>query len=220
MEYVFYRVNDATQPNYLGWVQVQADLRIDFYSGIDYQSIQAYLYRGHDTSNCVATKRLNFTEGTIKLGINYDSASITKSHFYLDETPDGIYLVVKMGPATDHQNDYQTIVGEGYIVNKFQWQVMLRRFEKFARVTIQDIIDSMQYMKQGSYMLKNTNIEPIIWGRGIQNKVKVVNEANPDGVIICADGNVITPDVFDILDTWSEKDQDLFLLKTFTNLKS
>ncbi len=214
----FHLVNDPTKPTYLGWVQIQADLRLDFHSGLDYKNVYVYLYRGLGNKDCVSTNRLDFTNGTISLGVYYDT-STTKLHFYLDETQNGIYLMIKVGPATDHQNDYQTLTSESYIVDKFQWRVMCRRFDNFARITIQDIIDTMPRMTSKFYTFKSANLTPIVWGQGIKNKVRLVNDANPDGVIICANGSVITPDVFDILDTWSEKDQDLFLIQTFTSVK-
>ncbi len=200
----------------LGWVDIPFDLRIQFRCDSDYKGIYAHV--GRVNGDIITNRELQFDDGTIKLGVFYNTGGVSKSNFYLNETPDGIYMVVRAGPATDHANDYQMQVGEGYLINKFQWLVMQKRLQKFTSLTIQDIVDTIPHMTSRQYTIKNAKLIPIVWGQGIRNRVKLVNDANPDGIIICADGNVLTPDVFDVLDTWSEKDQDLFLLKTFTNI--
>ncbi len=216
----FIVINDLRQ---LGYMDINASMRLNFHIAVNLKGITATLSRedasyGRNSNGylIVETHKLTPNTGSVFLVDRHFSMTVN-TIYQLDETRNGIYLMVKIRAKNVFNGDSDVIVDEGYIINKFQLMIMRKRFEKAARVTIQDILDVMEkkhwYISK-PFQLKNTTIVP--YQRGI---VRVINDANPDGMMLYQDGNCVTPDIFEVIAKMTEEEQDLFMINNFTTLK-
>ncbi len=219
MEVEYTRVNNSRFPLILGKIQVH-EKSISFKLDKNYKNICIALTDDTGT-NISGTVNLDFKRGAVNRGsptiLDRNGSRATKTAYIFDEVADGIYLRIEMRAKSDSKLTPVTLF-EGIVINKFEWLILKKRFQKHAEVTIANILKDMKINRCSiSHFIKDTQITPLSSISG-KKRVSVKNDMNPDGFVLIEDGNIEEKSIMDIVETWSERDQDLFMLRNFTSL--
>jgi len=212
------RVNDPRYSLVVGKIKM-GDKIIKFKLSRDYKSINATLMDDMDYV-IHASINLDFRKGAAHRGsptlLDRNGSRATKTAYIFNETKEGIYLTIKMLSKSE-PSLAPVIMYEGIVINKFQWLIMQKRFEKYTKVTIEDIIKLISTYREGSSRNINGTKITMLSNTYGKKRVYVENDMNPDGFILWEDGHIEEKSIMDVVETWSEKDQDLFMLRNFTS---